>query len=157
LSGVLIDVVRAARNLRAERRLPPAQFVEAHLTVPDAETRAALVERAELIETLGRLRPLHIGADADDAPREGVATAVLPDATLAIHLGGVDVAAERARLYKEIAEAETYAAKLSAQLANDAFRTRAPAKVVRTMEENLSAAQTRLAGLTRSLSELPEA
>jgi valyl-tRNA synthetase len=158
-TGVLIDIVRAARNLRAERRLPPGQFVAAQLAVTDAETRAALEDRIELIESLARLRPLHIVAGAGDVPREGVATAVLADATLALHLPGsagvsaASAAAERARLEKEIVETEAYAGRLARQLGNEAFRTRAPEKVVRTIEENLAAAQARLTGLRRSLKD----
>jgi valyl-tRNA synthetase len=135
LTTVLIDVVRSARNLRAERRLPPAQFVEAHLAVPDAESHAALSNRTELLEALTRLRPLHIVATADHAPREGVATAVLADATLAIHLGGVDVSAERARLQKEIKKLEDEIAKIDAKLGNANFVSRAPEEVVDEQRE----------------------
>src|SRR5262249_33668649 len=74
-TNALIEVGRAVRNLRAERRLPPAQFTEAYLAVPDAATRAALQERAELIEALARLRPLHPMAAPDELPTEGVAKA----------------------------------------------------------------------------------
>jgi valyl-tRNA synthetase len=88
-------------------------------------------------------------------PRDHVATAVLADATVAILLEGVDVAAERTRLQREIGEVESYIAKLDAQLGNPAFRAKAPERVVRDMEEKLGGARTRLDGLRRSLSELP--
>jgi valyl-tRNA synthetase len=150
----LIEIVRAARNLKAERRLPAGGFAEAVLVVPDAATRAALGERVEVLEALARLRPLTVVAAPADAPREGVATAVLADATVVLPLAGVDTAAERDRLNKEIAEAEGYAARMEGQLANETFRARAPEKVVRDMEEKLAAARTRLVGLRRSLAEL---
>ena len=134
--------------------MPPAQFAEAYLVVPEASVRAALSARTELIEALARLRPLRIVAAAEEAPREGVATAVLADATLVIRLAGVDVAAERARLAKEIGETEAYVARMEAQLGNETFRSRAPEKVVRDMEEKLAGAHTRLDGLRRSLTEL---
>jgi valyl-tRNA synthetase len=155
LAETLIEVVRAARNARSERRIPPAQYAESFLAVPDATVRAALEDRKELIEALARLRPLHIVAGMESVPRENVATAVLADATAAILLEGVDVAAERTRLQREIDEVQAYIAKLEAQLGNESFRTKAPERVVRDMEEKLAGARTRLDGLRRSLSELP--
>ncbi|MGH2588152.1 MAG: valine--tRNA ligase, partial [Dehalococcoidia bacterium] len=156
LTEVLIDVVRAARNARSERRIPPADYADTFLVVPDPAVRVALEDRRELIDALARLRPLTTVESADAAPHENVATAVLAGATVVIRLAGVDTAAERARLQREIDDAESYAARLEAQLANDAFRTKAPEKVVTDMSEKLAAARTRLDGLRRSLSELPD-
>jgi len=154
LTALLLEIVRATRNLRAEKRLAPAQWIEAALAIPDATTRAALAERQELIASLARLRPLRIVASAADLPAEGVAKAILPEATLAVRLAGVDTNAERARLTKEIAETESYATRMAARLANDAFRAKAPDKVIRDLEEKRTAAETKLAGLHRSRAEL---
>src|SRR3712207_8773459 len=52
--SALIDVVRAARNLRAEKRLKPGEFIEAFLVTPDERVRAALEGRRELVEALDR-------------------------------------------------------------------------------------------------------
>jgi valyl-tRNA synthetase len=65
-----------------------------------------------------------------------------------------DLDAERARLEKEIAETESYVARLNGKLGNEQFRSRAPAEVVAAAEERLAAAQTRLDGLRRALGEL---
>jgi valyl-tRNA synthetase len=153
LVGTLIEAVRATRNLRAERKMPAGDWLEAFV-VADGGVRAGLSERSELFETLARLRPLHVVATAAEAPREGVATAVLAEATVVLPLGGVDVAKERARLEKEIGEQESYAARMRGQLGNEQFRARAPEKVIRDMEDKLAAADARLAGLRRSLAEL---
>jgi valyl-tRNA synthetase len=152
LAETLIEIVRSARNLRAERRLPAGQFIEATLFIPDAGVRAALSERRELIESLARLRPLQIVADAGDLPRENMAMAVLPEATIAVRLAAVDSSAERARIEREIADTAAYVERMERQIAK--ARGRAPEKVVAEMEEKINAARTRLDGLRRSLDEL---
>ena len=152
-TGALMDAVRALRNLRAERKVDPARVVAAYLAVPDPALRAAFSERAELVEALARVSPLHIVGDAGEAPRDGVAVAVLSGATAILPLEGlVDAAAERARLQKEIGETEAYIARTEGQLAR--ARGRAPEKVIAGMEENLAAARDRLDGLRARLGEL---
>ncbi len=152
VAGV-IDIVRAIRNIRSEKRIEPAQYIEAYV-VANAE-RPAPDAGAPYIESLARVRPLHVVSDASDAPREGVATAVLPHAQVVVPLAGLlDVSAERARLEKEIGEAESYAKRLEGKLANEQFRSRAPREVVAAEEERLAAARTRLEGLRRALEEV---
>ncbi len=152
-TAAIMDVIRALRNLKAERKIDPARAVEAYLAVPDPAARAVFTDRRELIDTLARVSPLHIVAGTDEAPSEGVATAVLPEATVLLPLGGlVDVEAERAKLAKEVGETEAYIARMEGQIAK--ARGRAPEKVVADMEEKLTAARSRLDGLRARLSEL---
>ena len=107
--ALLIDVVRAIRNIRAEKKVEPGRFIEAF--VVSARASAAMLEAgAPYIEMLARVRPLHIVASSDEAPRDQVATAVLEGVTAVVPLAGLfDVAAERARLGKQIADAEAEA------------------------------------------------
>ncbi|MGB2695819.1 MAG: class I tRNA ligase family protein, partial [Dehalococcoidia bacterium] len=152
LDGV-IDVVRAIRNIRSEKRVGPAREIEVYIVANDA--RISLEAGAPYIEALARVRPLRIVSDAADAPRDGVATAVLPHAHVAVPLAGLlDADAERARLTKEIADTETYLQRLDAKLSNQQFRSKAPRDVVAKEEERLADTQTRLEGLRRALREL---
>ncbi|MCJ7510704.1 MAG: class I tRNA ligase family protein, partial [Dehalococcoidia bacterium] len=149
----VMDVVRAIRNIRAERGVEPVRYVEAYL-IADGMRQAAEASRA-IIETLARVRPLHIVDGAGAAPREQVITAVLPDMQVVIPLAGLfDVEAERARLRREVDDAQAEVARLEAKLANEQFRTRAPAAVVGKEEEKLAAARARLEGLQARLGEL---
>jgi valyl-tRNA synthetase len=149
----VIELVRAIRNIRSEKSVEPVRYIEAYIVA--SEQRAAIEAGAPYIEALARVRPLHVVADASDAPRDGVATAVLPHAQAVVPLAGLlDVEAERARLQKEIAEVEGYAAKLQGKLSNEQFRARAPADVVAAEGDRLASAQTRLEGLRRALGEL---
>jgi valyl-tRNA synthetase len=151
IDGV-IEIVRAIRNIRSERNVEPAKHIEAFVVPRDG--RGALEAGIPQIEALARVRPLRIVAEGE-APRQGVATAVLPHAEAIVPLAGLlDVAAERARLDKEIAETEKYVRGLEGKLSNEQFRSRAPADVVAKEEERLATAQSRLEGLRRALGEL---
>ncbi|MFB3094198.1 MAG: valine--tRNA ligase, partial [Dehalococcoidia bacterium] len=108
-----------------------------------------------ILESLARVRPLHLIGDAGEAPRSGVASAVLAQAQVVLPLAGlIDVEAERARLSKQLAEAEAEVKRLEGKLANAAFREKAPAAVVAGEEEKLAAARARQEGLRQRLAEL---
>jgi valyl-tRNA synthetase len=151
--AVVMEVVRAIRNIRAERNVDPGRWVEAYVAAdgagPDLEAARPIVE------TLARVRPLHLVSDAAKAPRSGVASAVLASAQVVLPLAGlIDVEGERARLTAQRGEAETEVKRLEGKLANAAFREKAPAEVVEREEGKLAAARARLEGLARRLSEL---
>jgi valyl-tRNA synthetase len=149
----VIDVVRAIRNIRAERGVEPARYVEAYL-VADVMREAAEASRL-MIETLARVQPLHIVDGAAAAPRERVITAVLRDVQVVLPLAGLfDVEAERQRLRRQVDEAQAEVTRLEGKLANEQFRTRAPAAVVGKEEEKLVTARARLEGLQGRLKEL---
>jgi valyl-tRNA synthetase len=151
--AMLIDVVRAIRNIRAEKKVEPSRFIEAYVIADGA--RASLDAGATHIEALARVRPLHIVASAGDAPREQVATAVLEGVSAVVPLAGLfDVAAERARLEKQVADALAEEARIDAKLSNEQFRARAPERVIAIEEERRAAVEARLEGLRASLAEL---
>jgi valyl-tRNA synthetase len=149
----LISVVRSVRNIRAEKKVEPARMVEAYVAA--AESRAVIESCAAYIETLARARPLHVVDSVAGAPREQVATAVLAGVTVVVPLAGLfDLDAERARLTKLMADVEADARRIEGKLADERFRTRAPAQIVSTEEQRLAAARERLEGLRASLAEL---
>jgi valyl-tRNA synthetase len=151
--AALIDVVRAIRNIRAEKKVEPARFVEAWVVASDGA--ASFSRHSSYIETLARAKPVRVVASAAEAPRDQVATAVLEGYTVVVPLAGLfDVAAERARLSKLMAGAEDEAARIEAKLGNEGFRAKAPPAIVATEQERLAAAQARIAALRASLAEL---
>jgi valyl-tRNA synthetase len=153
VNGV-IDVVRAIRNIRSEKRVEASRQIEAYVVAADS-VRTAVEAGSAHIEALARVRPLRIVSDPAEAPREGVATAVLPHAQAVVPLAGLlDASAERARLEKEIAEAEAYLRRVDAKLANEQFHARAPKEIVAAEEERRADANARLEGLRRALGEL---
>ncbi len=144
--GVLIELVRAIRNARAESDVPPARFVTA-LIAAGGHTDT-LRGQQDLLCRLARLEAgtLVIEPTLADPPAQAVSIVVrgvqvyLPLAHL------VDLSEERARLAGELAEAQAAADRARAQLANPQFVERAPATVVEGTRSRLVATEER-AGL----------
>ncbi len=152
-TDLVIDVVRAIRNIRAERGVDPGRFIEAYVASNGA--RPTLEEAGPIIETLARVRPLHLVADTTAAPSEGVASAVLSEAQVVVPLAGlIDTGAEREKLSKQLGEAEGEIKRLEGKLANEQFRSKAPAEVIAKEQEKLAAAESRAQGLRGRIAEL---
>jgi valyl-tRNA synthetase len=148
----VIETIVAIRNARSTADLPAATWLETHL--------AALGDASETFETLApaiarltRARPLQLHLSRGDLPRpEGALEIVLPasdiEATVLASTTSESAAAlDRARLEKELAEAQGFLEAARGRLANDAFISRAPAAVVegaRAREAELTAQVERL-------------
>jgi len=72
----------------------------------------------------------------EDAPPKGAAVIAFADTTAALPLAGIiDMAAERARLKREIEKAAADISKIDAKLANPQFIAKAPEEVVEEQRE----------------------
>ena len=142
--AVVQDIVRAIRNLRTRARIDAGRWLEVYVVGSDSPPR-----HQPAIELLARVRPLHIIASASEAPSDGVASAVVDEATVIIPMAGLfDVAAERARTSRSRSRRRRErSARLEAQLANEHFTSRAPEQVVQAARERLEAARTRVPSL----------
>ncbi len=150
---VVMDVVRAIRNIRAERGVDPARFVEAYVAADGA--RPVLEAARPLVETLARARPLHVVPGGGEMPSTGVASAVLAEAQVVVPLAAlIDIEAERGKLSGQLTEAEAEIARLEGKLADGQFLAKAPEHVIVKEREKLAAAQTRAGGLRGRLAEL---
>ncbi len=148
---VVMDVVRAIRNIRAERGVDPGRYVEVYLVADGA--RPVLEDSRPLLESLARVKQYLV--DASSAPDTNVASTVLAEVQVIMPLEHlIDREAERARLTKQFQAAEAEVGRVEGKLANEAFRAKAPAPVVSKEEERLVAARSRLAGLRERLAEL---
>jgi valyl-tRNA synthetase len=123
----LKEFVDAARNLRGEMGISPAQRVpcfvlgDADFVVPNVSVLSAL---AKLSEVKVFASEAEWRAAAGHAP-----VAVSGEARLALYVQ-VDVGAEKARLTKEIARLEAELVKCKTKLSNEAFTAKAPAAVL---------------------------
>ena len=132
--AALIDLVRAIRNARAEARIEPAAWLPVDVFVPDslAPTLEAL---RPAIERLARAKPLRREQDLD-AIRGGVEgglSVIVGDVEAVVRPAAKDDAQEgrdRARLERELVEAESMLAAARARLANESFMSKAPPAVV---------------------------
>ncbi|WP_345797703.1 valine--tRNA ligase [Castellaniella sp. MT123] len=120
--AALKSLTEAIRALRGEMNLAPSQRVP--LLVQGAD--AGLDELAPYLTALARLDTVQA---VDHLPDLGAPVQVVGTTQLMLHVE-IDVAAERARLDKEIDRLEKEIAKAGAKLSNASFVERAPAAVV---------------------------
>ncbi|MBN1306161.1 MAG: valine--tRNA ligase [Anaerolineales bacterium] len=136
--ALLQEVVRAIRNLRAEKNVPPGKRIAAALAAGDKG--ALLMEQATTLASLAGIdeSQLSIAETLAEKPADSTALVV---GQIEIYLplaGMVDQAEEKARLEKELAEAGSQIARLEKLLSGD-FANKAPANVVEKEREKLAA------------------
>ena len=145
------SMVDSVRNLRSEMKLAPSTRVPLVISGPadvcaeaapylQALARLEAVERVEELDNRGALAPV----------------AIVGDFKLMLKVE-IDVAAERARLTKEIERLEAQVKQCEAKLGNERFVARAPAEVVATEKERLANFASLLEKQREQLAKLPAA
>jgi valyl-tRNA synthetase len=151
--GWMIDLISEIRSIRAELNVAPAVQIPLVLVEVGPDVSARAVKWNETIRRLARLSDITV---AQMAP-VGAVQAIVRQTTIALPLGEfIDVAAERARVQKEIAREEKEASKLEAKLANPDFLERAPEEVVEENRERRADALARVAKMRAALERLAE-
>ncbi len=149
--GWLIELVSEVRSIRSEMNVPPAARAPLVLVGAGADTRARLTRHRELIATLARLSDVR---EADAAP-QGSAPFSIGEATAALSIAEfIDLAAEKARLQKDIASHASDADRTRKKLDNPDFISRAPDEVVEENRERLAEAEAAQAKLQSALTRL---
>ncbi len=147
----LRELVRAIRNLRAEKGVPPTQRLAAVL-VTGERLYETLQEEKSTFATLARLDEtrLTIHAHLDTKPEKHVA---LVEGELEVYLPLADLVnreEERQRLQKELAELEAQIQRLERLLAGE-FAQKAPPPVVEKERQRLEEAQRAAEKIRRQL------
>ena len=136
--GLLMEVTRAIRNLRAESRVEPGRKVEAILLAGPGEKKV-LEENRLYLEVLAGLGQLAILPEGSAKPEQAV-TAVVSGVEVYLPLAGlVDLEKEKERLEKELAELEEEKERLGKKLSNTQFLAKAPEAVVAKEKQKLAA------------------
>ena len=149
--GWLVDLVTEVRQVRAEANVPNSARPPLSLVGAGPATRERLNRHRELILSLARLDAVR---EAPAAPK-GAAPFVIGEATGALSIAEfIDVAAEKARLAKEIAALDADAEKTRKKLSNPDFVARAPEEVVEENRERLAEAEEAVAKLKAALQRL---
>ena len=147
---LLIDLVRAIRNVRAELKIEPQTLLDA--TVATSRAAATLETETDAIRSLARVGALRF-SDADAG--QDTVRLVVRDVTVALNVGGsVDLEAERERLHGEAASVGKHVSGLEGRLNNAQFLDKAPAEVVERERERLESSRARLERITELLRDL---
>lgn len=149
--GWLVETVGEIRSIRAEMNVPPSAKPALSVVGAGPETKARLARHRDLLLTLARLDSVR---EADAAPA-GSAPVVMGEATGALGVAEfIDIAAEKARLTKDIAGHASEIEKVNKKLGNPDFLARAKEEVVEENRERLAEAQAAKAKLEAALSRL---
>ncbi len=151
----LKSLVAACRQLRGEMNVSPAQRLPLYALAESADEAAFLRGAAPVLQTLARLSEVKVFDDeaAWTAAAQAAPVAVVGAARVALHVE-IDVAAERARLGKEVARIEGEIAKAQGKLANESFVARAPAAVIAQEKQRVADFGATLARLQSQLQRL---
>ncbi|MDQ1709983.1 MAG: valyl-tRNA synthetase, partial [Frankiaceae bacterium] len=145
------ELVTEVRRFRSEQQIKPGVKLPA-VIVAAVDVAALLDGHAAEIGALARLSDVALAA----AVPAGWSEVHVSGARVGLDLSGtVDVAAERARLVKAIAAAQSEQDQVSAKLANPSFADKAPAAVVDKTRSRLAEAQAEIARLSGLLDALP--
>jgi valyl-tRNA synthetase len=146
--GSLMRLVTEVRRFRSDQGLRPGQQVPAVL---------AGIEGSRLAPHETSIRSL-LRLTAPGEPFTATASVLAEGITVELDTAaGIDVAAERRRMDKDLAAARKEADQAGRKLANESFLAKAPADVVATTRERLDAARADIERITGRLAALPGA
>jgi valyl-tRNA synthetase len=149
--GWVIDLITAVRSLTTEMKLPAGTQIPLVLVGASSQSRARAERWAEFIKRLARLSDIGF---ADAAPA-GSAQLIVRGEVAALPLKGlIDVAAEHARLEKEMAKVANDITRIDAKLGNADFIKRAPEEVVDGEREKRDEAEARRVKIMEALERL---
>lgn len=153
---VLMDIIRAVRNLRSEMNVAPGRKADLILVSPDPDTIGILERGAEDIRQLAVCADISILNQIEKNPSQA-ACAALAGVTVYLPLKGLlDLDKEIAKVRKEIEKNTLEQTRLEGKLNSPGFIAKAPAEVVAKEKEKLESIRLRLRSLKVRLADLSE-
>jgi valyl-tRNA synthetase len=147
----LTSLVGEVRSIRSEMNVPPSARAPLVIVGGGPDTGARLQRHRQLILTLARLSDVR---QADAVP-QGAAPFAIGEATGALSIAEfIDLAAEKARLTKEIAGLTSDIERTRKKLDNPDFVSRAPEEVIEENRERLAGAEAARDKLSAGLQRL---
>jgi len=151
--GWVVDLVSEIRSARSETNVPAGSQITLVLVAASDEARARVGRWEDMIKRLARLSGIGF---ADQAPKTSVQLLVRGEVAALPLEGVVDIAAERARLRKELGKLDADIKKIDAKLGNADFLARAPDEVVEEQRERREEALARGSKIGEALSRLQD-
>ena len=150
---LLMEIIRAVRNIRAEVNTPMSKKVPLLISVKSASTQAVLEANRAYIEKFCNPETLTIGEQLE-APSQSM-TAVVTGAELYLPLVGlINLEEEIVRLEKELEKWTKEVKLVTGKLSNERFVQKAPEKLVAEERAKLADYQEKYALVEKRLAEL---
>jgi len=151
--GWVVDLITAIRSLRVEMNIPAATPLPLVLIGASPQTAIRARHWSEFVQRLARLSGISF---ADAVPKGALQLVVRGDVAALPLAGIIDLAAERARLTKELAKCDADIARVEQKLNNADFIKRAPEEVVEGEREKREEALARKQKIIEALARLKE-
>jgi valyl-tRNA synthetase len=151
----LKTLVDACRNLRGEMNVSPATRLPMFALLGSKPEAAFMTNAAPVLQALAKLSEVRVFEDeaAWAAAAQAAPVAVVGDARICLFMA-IDVAAEKARLGKELARLEGEIVKANGKLGNESFVARAPAAVIDQERKRLADFEATVAKIKDQLTRL---
>jgi len=150
---LLMDAIRAVRNIRAEVNVPMSKKIDLLIRPADDGSADILTRNADYLRRFCGTNRFEIGA-ALTAPDKAM-SAVVTGAELYLPLSGlIDIAQEEARLAKELDALQGEVERIEKKLANEGFVSKAPARVIDEEKAKLADYAEKRAKVAARLTEL---
>lgn len=148
-------IIVAIRTIRSEANIPPATMLNVTVAKTNEQDRERLQRNATFLQRLSkstRITPIE-----DHESEAASLMALFGELEVRVPMAGlVDVAAELARLDKEIARVEAERVRLDGKLTNAKFTERAPADIVTAERQKLAQADASLNVLRQQRLQIEE-
>ena len=147
-------VVGDVRSTRARYRLSPKQELDVKVKGSSEDVCKAISGLGDFIREVARVNELAVGTGDEVSKPAGSITLVGPDFDAYVEVGDlVDLAAERARIQKELAAAEKELAGVQKTLANEGFIAKAAPEIVEKKRARAAELTDTLAALRTQLED----
>jgi valyl-tRNA synthetase len=148
--GWVVDLITSIRSVRMEMNIAGGTQIPLQL-IANAETKARAERWMEALKRLARLSEISFTG----SPPKGSVQLLVRGEVAALPLAGVvDLAAERARLEKEIAKCDTDIERVDKKLENKDFVARAPEEILELERERRREAEERKVKTLEALDRL---
>jgi valyl-tRNA synthetase len=150
--AILQDLIVSVRNVRAELKVEQKQKVAIEVFAAAADVRSMLEQNRSAVERLASVEAITF-VEQSLAKASGARSTARFDVRV-LYERKVDIAAERGRLTKELDKLTQEMARGTAQLGNEAFLSKAPAKVVEGLTMRKAEVEMLIEKVKTALAEL---
>lgn len=152
--GLIMEIIRAIRNLRSELNVPPGKKAECILVIKDEHISKYLSYNQKDLANLAGLSAITFLTDLPQDLKQAV-TAVVSGGLIYLPLQGlIDISKELERLSKEVENLNQEIARLEGKLNNPGFVSKAPQEVVLKEKEKLADYQEKKEAVLKRINTL---
>lgn len=137
----IFDLITTIRSIRTQVNVPVSSKIQLKVKDATEAQKENILANQTIIQSLARVESITFASKTN----EGEVAQVMDGLTLLIPLTGlIDIAKEKERLNKEIANLTGFITRLKGQLSNEAFVSKAPANIVEEKKASLKQSEESL-------------